>query len=108
MTWASMPLARQRSTIAADRSAATTPKPSCWKYELSCPVPAPISSSRAPGASRSRNACRSASFHCSLSTPSRQLAPPSYAARNGPSTSSYRIVIPIIIGKSSTGAGQCR
>ena len=34
--------------------------------------------------------------------PSRQLAPPSYAARNGPSTSSYRIVMPVIIDKPAT------
>jgi hypothetical protein len=31
MTWASMPLARQRSTITGERSAATTAKPSAWK-----------------------------------------------------------------------------
>lgn len=44
-----------RETITGDRSTATTAKPSSWKNALSCPVPAPTSSSRAPGARRPRN-----------------------------------------------------
>jgi hypothetical protein len=84
--------------MAGERSAATTVKPSSWKYALSWPVPAPISSSRAPGASLSRNACRSATFQGSLVSPSRQAARPSWAARSGSSTSSYRTLIPVIVG----------